>query len=84
MKTEEQWTQYNDITYKQSSGIEQMGWFYFWPGLEPFPTSGTVASPSNTPEFAQLAYEDYELEFLSPLRRADLLRLVQPVLRRDL
>ena len=64
-KTEEQWAQYNDINYKQTSGIEQMGWFNFWPGLEPFPTSGTVASPSNTPEFAQLAYEDYELEFLS-------------------
>ena len=64
-KTEEQWAQYNDINYKQTSGIEQMGWFNFWPGLEPFPTSGTIASPSNTPEYAQQAYEDYELEFLS-------------------
>ena len=65
VKTDEQWAQYNDITYKQTSGIEQMGWFNFWPGLEPFPTSGTIASPSNTPEYAQQAYEDYELEFLS-------------------
>ena len=64
-KTEEQWAQYNDINYKQTSGIEQMGWFNFYPGLEPFPTSGTIASPSNTPEYAQQAYEDYELEFLS-------------------
>ena len=64
-KTDEQWAQYNDINYKQTSGIEQMGWFNFWPGLEPFPTSGTIASPSNTPEYAQQAYEDYELEFLS-------------------
>ena len=65
VKTEEQWAQYNDVYYKQEQGIEQMGWFYFWPGLEPFPTSGTIASPSNTPEYAQQAYEDYELEFLS-------------------
>ena len=65
VKTEEQWAQYNDVYYKQEQGIEQMGWFYFWPGLEAFPTSGTIASPSNTPEFAQQAYEDYELEFLS-------------------
>ena len=65
VKTDEQWAQYNDINYKQTSGIEQMGWFNFWPGLEPFPTSGTIASPSNTPEYAQQAYEDYELEFLS-------------------
>ena len=65
VKTEEQWAQYNDVYYKQEQGIEQMGWFYFWPGLEAFPTSGTIASPSNTPEYAQQAYEDYELEFLS-------------------
>ena len=65
VKTEEQWAQYNDVYYKQEQGIEQMGWFNFWPGLEPFPTSGTIASPSNTPEYAQQAYEDYELEFLS-------------------
>ena len=65
VKTEEQWAQYNDVYYKQEQGIEQMGWFYFWPGLESFPTSGTIASPSNTPEYAQQAYEDYELEFLS-------------------
>ena len=64
-KTADQWAQYNDVYYKQEQGIEQMGWFYFWPGLEPFPTSGTIASPSNTPEYAQQAYEDYELEFLS-------------------
>ena len=64
-KTEEQWAQYNDVYYKQEQGIEQMGWFYFWPGLEAFPESGTIASPSNTPEYAQQAYEDYELEFLS-------------------
>ena len=64
-KTEDQWAQYNDVYYKQEQGIEQMGWFYFWPGLEAFPTSGTIASPSNTPEYAQQAYEDYELEFLS-------------------
>ncbi len=65
VKTEEQWAQYNDVYYKQEQGIEQMGWFYFWPGLEAFPESGTIASPSNTPEYAQQAYEDYELEFLS-------------------
>ena len=65
VKTADQWAQYNDVYYKQEQGIEQMGWFYFWPGLEPFPTSGTIASPSNTPEYAQQAYEDYELEFLS-------------------
>ena len=65
VKTEEQWAQYNDVYYKQEQGIEQMGWFYFWPGLEAFPTSGTIASPSNTPDYAQQAYEDYELEFLS-------------------
>ena len=64
-KTADQWAQYNDVYYKQEQGIEQMGWFYFWPGLEAFPTSGTIASPSNTPEYAQQAYEDYELEFLS-------------------
>ena len=45
VKTEEQWAQYNDINYKQTSGIEQMGWFNFWPGLEPFPT----AAPSPLP-----------------------------------
>ena len=65
VKTADQWAQYNDVYYKQEQGIEQMGWFYFWPGLEAFPTSGTIASPSNTPEYAQQAYEDYELEFLS-------------------
>ena len=65
VKTEDQWAQYNDVYYKQEQGIEQMGWFYFWPGLEAFPESGTIASPSNTPEYAQQAYEDYELEFLS-------------------
>ena len=65
VKTEEQWTNYNSIEYKQTSGIEQMTWFYFYPGLEPFPTSGTIASPSNTPEYASLAYEDYEKEFLA-------------------
>ena len=65
VKTKEQWAQYNDVYYKQEQGIEQMGWFYFWPGLEAFPESGTIASPSNTPEYAQQAYEDYELEFLS-------------------
>jgi len=65
VKTEEQWAQYNDVYYKQEQGIEQMGWFYFWPGLEAFPESSTIASPSNTPEYAQQAYEDYELEFLS-------------------
>ncbi len=64
-KTADQWAQYNDVYYKQEQGIEQMGWFYFWPGLEAFPESGTIASPSNTPEYAQQAYEDYELEFLS-------------------
>ena len=64
-KTADRWAQYNDVYYKQEQGIEQMGWFYFWPGLEAFPTSGTIASPSNTPEYAQQAYEDYELEFLS-------------------
>ena len=65
VKTADQWAQYNDVYYKQEQGIEQMGWFYFWPGLEAFPESGTIASPSNTPEYAQQAYEDYELEFLS-------------------
>ena len=35
------------------------------PGLEALPTSGTVLSPSNTAEFASLAYEDYEKEFLT-------------------
>lgn len=65
VKTEEQWANYNNIEYKQQSGIEQMGWFYFWPGLMPFTGSGTIASPSNTPEFVALAYEDYEKEFLT-------------------
>ena len=65
VKTDDQWKQYNDINYKQSSGIEQLSWFYFRPGLEALPTSGTVLSPSNTAEFASLAYEDYEKEFLT-------------------
>ncbi|MGI5883706.1 MAG: extracellular solute-binding protein [Candidatus Spyradocola sp.] len=65
VKSDEQWAQYNDVYYKQEEGIEQMGWFYFWPGLVAFPESGTIASPSNTTEYAQQAYEDYELEFLS-------------------
>lgn len=65
VKSDEQWAKYNNIEYKQQSGIEQLSWFYFWPGLVAFPTSGTVASPSNTPEFVALAYEDYEKEFLT-------------------
>lgn len=65
IKTEEQWANYNNIEYKQQSGIEQLSWFYFWPGLEAFPESGTIASPSNTAEFVALAYEDYEKEFLT-------------------
>ena len=65
VKTDDQWKQYNDINYKQSSGIEQMSWFYFRPGLEALPTSGTILSPSNTAEFASVAYEDYEKEFLT-------------------
>ena len=52
VKTDDQWKQYNDINYRQSSGIEQMSWFYFRPGLEALPTSGTILSPSNTAEFA--------------------------------
>jgi putative aldouronate transport system substrate-binding protein len=65
VKTDEQWKNYNDINYKQSSGIEQLGWFQFYPGLVAFKKSGTIASPSNTAEFAALAYEDYEKEFLT-------------------
>ena len=42
-----------------------MSWFYFRPGLEALPTSGTILSPSNTAEFASVAYEDYEKEFLT-------------------
>ena len=65
VKSDDQWKNYNSIEYKQSSGIEQLTWFQFFPGLEAFPGSGTIASPSNTPEFAALAYEDYEKEFLA-------------------
>ena len=64
-KTPEQWANYNNIEYKQQSGIEQLSWFQFWPGLVPFAKSGTIASPSNTPDFVALAYEDYEKEFLA-------------------
>lgn len=65
VKTEEQWKNYTNVEYQQTSGIGQLSWFQFWPGLEEFPDCGTIASPSNTPEYAQLAYEDYEIEFLS-------------------
>jgi len=65
VKTEEQWKQYNNVEYLQNSGISQLSWFHFWPNLVEFPECKTIASPSNTPEYAQLAYEPYEVEFLS-------------------
>lgn len=63
-KSAEQWTNYNSIDYKQASGIEQLGWFNFYPNLVPFVGSGSIPSPSNTADFASLAYEPYEVDFL--------------------
>jgi len=65
IKTDQQWKDYTNVEHRQSRGIGQLGWFGFWPPLQPLPVSGTIANPDNTKEFAELAYTDYELEFLT-------------------
>jgi putative aldouronate transport system substrate-binding protein len=64
-KTTEQWKNFINVDYKRSQALEQMTWFHFYPGLEPLPTSGSIASPTNDPSYAQVVYNDNELEFLS-------------------
>lgn len=65
VKSAEQWAQYSDGEYLRSQGIDQFSdWLHFHCALEPF-ACGTIASPSNTEEYAQYAYEPYEKEFLS-------------------
>ena len=64
-KDDAQWADYGVPEKRQASGIGQLGWFGFFPGLEVLPGCNTVATPDNTPEFAQIAYKDYEMEFLA-------------------